>query len=147
MKTSTSESFHASRQRPSFPESSARQVCSFSRFWLIVFTLVTLATTARANYIIGVTDCNCTNLTIQLSQFPQGALVVKLGAVTLTGNFNYAKQTFTATRPVGLAPGTYLLTIRRNNTLQASKNIVLCNCVPCDCPPGPPGPVGPKGAT
>ena len=147
MKTSTSESFQSPQQHPSFRDLWARKVCSFSRFWLIVFTLVTLATTAQANYIIGIKDCNCTNLTIQLSQFPQGALVVQLGFVTLSGTFNYAKQTFTATRPVGLTPGTYLLSIRRNNLLQASKNIVLCDCVPCDCPPGPPGPVGPKGAT
>ena len=90
-------------------ESSGRLLRSFSRSWPILFALVALASTARASTIVGVTDCTYTNLTIQLSQFPQGPLVVKCGGVILTGTYNYTNQTFCASRPSSLTPGSYLL--------------------------------------
>ena len=178
MKTITAENSKPHLQRPGWRESSGRLLCSFARSWLVLFALVALASTARAglvkttptcvtntpptcvtntpttcvtNRIVGVTDCNCTNLTIQLSRFCQGPFVVQLGGVTLNGIYNYANQTFTASRPASLSPGTYLLAIWRNYVLLASTNVSLCNCVPCpsctNCPPGPPGPTGATGAT
>ena len=129
-------------QHPSWHESFAQLFRSCSRSWLILFALMGLAGTARANVIVGVTNCNCTNLTVLLSRFPEGGLVVQLGGVTLAGTYNFAKQTFTAPRPP-LAPGDYLLVFRKNSVVLTSKTVTLCSC--CDCPPGPPGPAGPRG--
>ena len=143
MNTITLESSKPHLQRSRWRESSARLLRSFSRSWLILFALVALASTARASSIVGVTDCSSTNLTVQLSQFPQGPLVVKCGGVPLNGTYNYENQTFAACRPASLSPpGTYLLGIWKNGLCLASTNVFLCNC-----PPGPQGPPGPAGAT
>ena len=148
MNTITSENSKPHLQRSRWRESSARLFRSFSRSWLILLALVALASTARASNIVGVTDCNSTNLTIKLSQFPQGPLVAQCGGVTLNGTYNYANQTFTACRPAGLPPGTYSLGFWKYGMCLASTNVSLCNCVPCtNCPAGPPGPPGPAGAT
>jgi hypothetical protein len=165
MNTITPENSKPHLQRSRWRESSARLFCSFSRSWLILLALVALASTARGgvvpttpacwtnpppacviNRIVGVTDCNSTNLTIQLSQFCQGPLVAKLGGVILNGTYNYANQTFTACRPASLSPGTYLLAFWKYGVCLASTNVSLCNCVPCtSCPAGPAGPAGPIG--
>lgn len=157
MKTITAENSKPYLQRPRWRESSAQ----LSRSWLILLVLVALASTARegvgqitptygiytptgygTNHIVGVTDCNSTNLTIKLGQFCQGPLVVQCGGVTLNGTYNYANQTFTACRPPGLPSGTCWLSFWKNGVCLASTNIFLCNC-----PAGPPGPPGPTGAT
>ena len=154
MNTITSENSKPHLQRSRWRESSARLFRSFSRSWLILLALVALASTARASNIVGVTDCNSTNLTIKLSQFPQGPLVAQCGGVTLNGTYNYANQTFTACRPAGLPPGTYSLGFWKYGMCLASTNVSLCNCVPStncvpctNCPAGPPGPAGATGAT
>ena len=136
-----------------------------ARPWLVVFAIAALASSAWAgggggggggggptpigcgtNRIVGVTDCTATNLTIQLSQFCPGPLVAQLGGVILGGAYDYAKQTFVATRPVGVASGSCLLTISKNGHCLASTNVNLCNAT-CNCPAGPPGPVGATGTT
>lgn len=150
----TSENSKPHGHRSRWRESSGRLFCSFSRFWLILLALVALASTSRAASILGVTDCNCTNLTIQLSQFPQVPLVVTLGGVPVEGTYDYANQRLVLNRPA-LPPGTYVLAIWQDGQQSgqqgsgplASTNISLCVCVPCDCPPGPPGPAGLTGAT
>ena len=159
MNTITPENSKPHLQRSSWHEASGRLFRFFSRSWLILFALGALASTARAggglttpacvtNHIVGVTDCNSTNFTIQLVQFCQGPLMVKCGGVTLGGTYNYANQTFAACRPAGLSPGTCLLNIWKNGVCLASTNVFLCNCVPStNCPAGPPGPPGPTGAT
>jgi len=166
MKTIAAENTKPYLQRPRWRESSARLFRSWSRSWLILPVLVALASTAwgggvqimppygintpprcGTNHIVGVTDCNSTNLTIQLGQFCPGPLVVQCGGVTLNGTYNYANQTFTACRPAGLPPATYGLAFWKNGVCLASTNISLCNCVPCtNCPAGPPGPMGATGA-
>ena len=121
----------------------------WSRAWVLLFAMVTLASTARANYILSVTDCNATNLTFQLSQFPQGPLVAVLGGVVLNGAYDYVRQTIVAVRPAGLAPGSYLLVVSKGSVVLASKMVILCDLpVVALCPPGPPGergPIGPRG--
>jgi len=152
MFTSVNSKPHGHRSR--WRESSGRLFCSIARFWLILFAVVALASTSRAASIVGVTDCNCTNLTIQLSQFPQVPLVATLGGVPLDGTYDYANQRLVFSRPA-LPPGTYVLTIwqdgqqsgQQSSGVLASTNISLCACVPCECPPGPPGPAGVTGAT
>jgi len=109
---------------------------------------VALASTARAT-IIGVTNCNCTNLTIQLTGFPDvpaGTLGAKLGGVTVDGTYDYAAQTIVLIRPASLAEGTYWLEIFQNDALFTSKEITVCAC-DCPCPGsrGPAGPAGPPG--
>jgi len=134
---------HLQRSRPR--KSSKRMLCSFSGFWLILFAVVALASTARAT-IVGVTNCTCTNLTIQLigfPDFPAGTLVAKVGGVVFEGTFDHAAQTMVLTRPDGLAVGSYLLEIFQDGGLFTSKEITVCAC---DCPcPGPRGPAGPAG--
>lgn len=161
MKTIAAENSKPHLQSPRWRESSARLFRSLSRSWLILLVLVALASNARAgvgqitpawgintppgigtNHIVGVTDCNGTNLTIQLGQFCPGPLVVQCGGVTLNGTYNYANQTFTACRPPGLPSGTCGLSFWKNGVCVASTNIFLCNC-----PAGPAGPPGPTGAT
>ena len=150
MNTLAPENPHAHLQRSRWRQSSERRFRSFSRSWLILFALVALAPTARAWDILGITDCNCTNLTIQLTNFPQGSFVAELGGVILDGTYDYQNQTIVASRPPGLPAGTYLVDIFQNNGIVAEANVSLCNC-PCvqctTCPPGPPGPAGPTGAT
>jgi len=129
-------------------ESSGRRFCTFARSWLTLFALVALASTAQASYIVGITDCNSTNLTIKLNQFPQGPLVVQCGGLTLNGTYNYANQTYTACRPPGLPTGTCSLGFWRYGVCLASTNVYIPNCASCtNCPPGPQGPPGPPGAT
>lgn len=142
-------------QRSRWRESSRRVLRSCSGYCLILFALVTLASTSRAASILGVTDCNSTNLTIQLSQFPQVPLVVTFGGVPVDGTYDYANQTIVVTRPPGMPPGTYLLTVwhdgqqsgQQSSAQLASTNVVLCAIAPCECPPGPTGPAGTVGAT
>ncbi|MDB6124937.1 MAG: triple helix repeat-containing collagen [Pedosphaera sp.] len=128
-------------------ESSERLFSSLSRCWLILFAITTLASSARANNILGVTNCNCTNVTILVSEFSQGPLVVQFGGVIVSNTYDYANQIIVASRPEGLAPGTYLLSIYNSDGwVLDSKNVVLCDCAnPCGCPPGPQGPVGATG--
>ncbi len=148
MNTITPENPKSHLQRSRWRESSERLFRTFARPWLILFVLVALASTAQASNIVGVTDCNATNLTIKLNQFPQGPLVVKCGGVTLNGTYNYANQTFAACRPAGLPPGTCSLGFWKNGVCLASTNVSICNCVPStNCLVGPPGPQGPAGAT
>ena len=107
-----------------------------------------LASTSQAWYILGVTGCTCTNLTVQLANFPPGVYMTELGGAVLTNTFNYTNQTIVLTRPANVPAGTYLLAIYyQNGGLIVSANVPLCDCAPCDCPPGPPGPQGPVGAT
>jgi len=158
MKTMTAENSQPHLQHSRWRESSGRPFRSLSRSWLIPLALVVLASTARGgsgqtpppcgtNHIVGVTDCNSTNVTIQLGQFCPGPWVAQCGGVTLSGTYNYGNQTFTACRPAGLPPGNCLLTIWKNGKCLASTNIFLCSCVCTSCPAGPPGPPGPAGAT
>ncbi len=107
--------------------------CFFSRILLILFTTVALASTVRANQIIGLTDCNCTNLTVQLSEFPQGSLVAHFDDVVLDFTYDYTNQTITISRPVGLAPGTYWLAIWQGNEFLAAAFVTLCDCNPSPC--------------
>src|ERR1035437_9723226 len=130
-------------QRSRWREPSGGLLCSFSRSSLILFALVALASTAQAggqvancqpppcrtNQIVGVTNCTCTNLTIQLSHFCQGPLVAHCGGVVLNGTYNCANQTYTAPRPAGLSPGTCLLTISKCGECLASTNVLVCDCV------------------
>jgi hypothetical protein len=139
-------------QTSSWRASAARLFCSCSRAWLILFAVVALASTARAHYIVGVISCDCSNVTFQLTQFTNGPMLAVLNGITLTGTYNPANQTFTASRPAGLSGGTYVLDIyggsAPNYYLSASTNVLICPCVlPCECPPGPPGPAGATGAT
>ena len=153
MKIPTSENSKPQLPHSRWRESSGRLFCSFSRFWLILFALVALASTSRAASILGVTDCNNTNLTIQLSEFPAVPLVATLGGVPLDGNYDHANQTIVVTRPPGMPPGTYLLVIwqdgqqsgQQSSSLLASTDVSLCAVVPCDCPPGPAGETGATG--
>lgn len=140
----------------------------FSRTWLILLLLVALATSAQAT-IIGITACNCTNLTIAVEgypDFPPGTLTAKLGGDSLTGgvvvngSFIFATQTMVLIRPAGLPGGTYWLKIFRNNVLFSNKEITVCAC-DCTCigavgpagtnglngTNGVAGPAGPKGDT
>lgn len=122
-----------------------RLFCSFSRFGLILFAVVALAATARAT-IVGVADCTCTNLTIEVTGFPDvpaGTLTAALGGVAVDGTFDFATQRMVLIRPADLAGGTYLLEIFQNQVLFANKEITVCAC-PCPCP-GPPGPAGTPG--
>ncbi len=141
---------------------------SVSRFWLILFALAALASTGQAT-IVGLIGCNCTNLTLQLSGFPNfapGTLTTTLGGdsqgggMAVNGTFNFAAQTMVLARPAGLPPGTYWVKIFQNNVLFSNQLITVCNCE-CACPgvpgpagvagpagpAGPPGPAGPKGET
>lgn len=161
-KTSTPES------PPSrWADSSRKPFRSFSRALLIMLVLFGLASSARANHIIDVNrDCNCTNLTLQLINFPDEQLLVQFGGVAIPGIYNYAAQQIVVTLPAGQAPGTYLLAIyNANNDLLDSTNVTLSCCGggaagapglkgdtgatglqgPPGTPGGPPGPIGPKG--
>jgi len=118
-----------------------------SRFVMILFAIMTLASTARAHTILGITDCNCTNLTIQLTNFPSGTLNADLGGVTLDGTYDFASQIIVLVRPSGLAAGMYLLTISQDSVALATKEITVCGSTnDCGCV-GPPGPAGPPGPT
>jgi len=143
MNTIASVSSKSHLQRPRGREPSGGLLCSFSRFWLVLFALVTLASAARAWDIVGVTDCNCTNLTIQLTNFPPDTLVAELGGATVDSTYDYASQTIVLIRPNGVAAGIYLLSIFQSGNLVATQEITVCDC-PCGCP-GPPGPAGPEG--
>ena len=140
MNALTPENSKPHLQRSRWRESTGRLFCFFSRSWLILFALVALASTARANWIGGVTDCNCTNLTIKLHEFPQGPLVAILGGVNLDGTYDYTNQIMVVNRPASLSPGIYLLTIWKDNVLLAEANVPLCNCItnsfpcPTNCP-------------
>lgn len=155
MKIRTAENFKPHLQPSRWRESSERLFRHLSRFWLIPFALVALASTSRAADIVGVTDCNSTNLTIQLSQFPQVALVATLGGVTLDGTYDFANQRIVVSRPPGMPPGTYLVTIwqdgqqggQQSGPPLASTNVILCAIAPCECPPGATGTAGVTGAT
>lgn len=120
---------------------------SLLRFWLVLFAIAALASTARANYILGITNCSCTNFTILLAEIPQGPIVADLGGVLLDGTYDFDTQTITATRPAAFGAGVYLLTIAKDNVVLTSANITLCDCNTnsCGCPAGPVGPRGPAG--
>jgi Collagen triple helix repeat (20 copies) len=147
MKTITPENSKPHLQCSRWGELSKRPFRSFSRCWLILFAIVALASTARANSIVGVTDCTCTNLTIQLTNFPTGVLVAELGGVVLDGTYDNASQIIVLVRPQGMAGGSYLLKIFQDNVLLAEKEITVCDCACCPGPVGPPGPAGPIGLT
>src|SRR5690242_21783552 len=102
MKTITPENSKPHLQGSRWRESSKRPSRSFSRVWLILIAIVALASTARANSIVGVLDCSCTNLTIQLTNFPTGLLVAELGGVVLDGTYDNASQVIVLVRPEGL---------------------------------------------
>ena len=115
---------------------------------LIMLVLFGLASAAQAWFIIGVSRdfCNCTNLNIQLAEFPDQDLLVQLGGVAIPGTYNFAAQQIIATLPAGQAPGAYLLSIfNTNNDLLASTNFNLSCCG--SGPEGPPGVKGDTGAT
>src|SRR4029077_4152599 len=145
MKTITPENSKPHLQCSRWRELSKRPFRSLSRCWLILFAIVALASTTRANSIVGVTDCSCTNLTIQLTNFPTGVLVAELGGVVLDGTYDNASQVIVLVRPQGMAGGSRLLKIFQGNVELAEKEITVCAC-PCDCP-GPVGPAGPIGLT
>jgi hypothetical protein len=140
------ENVQSHLQSPASRESMARPCRSFLTFWLVLFTLVALASSARANYILGTTNCSCTNFTVLLAEIPQGPIVADLGGVLLDGTYDFASQTITAIRPAGFGAGVYLLTLAKDNVILTSANITLCDCNTnsCGCPAGP---VGPRGAT
>ncbi|MEO8427306.1 MAG: hypothetical protein ABI651_09370 [Verrucomicrobiota bacterium] len=133
-------------------ESSERLFCSFSRSCLILFALLALASTAQAHRIVGITACDCTTLTFQLTGWWGRPVVATLGGVELTSIFDNATQTLTASRPPNLTAGTYSLIITQvapdGGTLTSTANVSICGCVsvPCDCPAGPQGPAGATGA-
>src|SRR5437588_7087718 len=105
----TSKSTHSEKPKPLSPRPRTHKLyerwVSEPRSWAVLFALVALAFTARAggtNHIAGISDCNCTNLTIQLSHVGEGPLQVQFGGVVLDGTYNYLNQTFRASRPAGL---------------------------------------------
>lgn len=113
------------------------------------FAIVAMASTARAT-VIGVVDCNCTNVTVQLTNFPNfgsGTLTTTLNGVAVTNLFNYASQTIIVGRPHNLAAGTYWVNIFKNGILFSNGRIPVCDCTECACPGpmGPAGPIGPRG--
>ncbi|MEY2430124.1 MAG: hypothetical protein QOJ40_3009, partial [Verrucomicrobiota bacterium] len=132
-------------QLPSSPPGCGRRLLrSFSSASLAVLVLVGLASSAQAWFITGVTrDCNCTNLNIQLADFPDQDLLVQLGGVTIPGTYNFASQQIVATLPPGQGPGAYVLAVWSvNNELLAVTNFSL-SC----CSSGTAGPAGVKGDT
>src|SRR5688572_17023406 len=94
---------HSHLLRSRWLPSSRRLLCSAARSWLILIALVAMASTARA-HIVGVTDCNCTNITIQLADFPEGQFVAELGGVNVGGTYDFGTQTIVLNR-TGLAGG------------------------------------------
>ena len=148
---------------PASAASSLRLFRSFPPAALIVLVLFGLASSAQA-WITGVTrDCNCTNLTIQLADFPDEDLLVQLGGVPIPGTYNFAAQQIVATLPAGQSPGAFTLAVYSvNNELLAVTNFTLSCCSagvagppglkgdtgatgPAGPAGGPPGPAGPKG--
>jgi len=135
MNTITPENSKPDWQRSKWRESSERLFCSFSRSWLILFALVALASTAQAHRIVGISDCNCTTLTFQLTGWWGSPLVATLNGIELDVVFDQTTnpQILTASRPPNLAPGTYLLVITQvapdGVTLTASANVSICDCV------------------
>ncbi len=123
----------------------------FLRTWLLLFAFIALTSSAHAT-IIGITDCNCTNLTIKVQgfpDFPRGTLTAKLGGDSTTGGmvvngtFDFATQTMVLIRPTGLTAGNYWLKIFKNNVLFSNREINVCGC-DCNCI-GAVGPAGPAG--
>ncbi len=151
MNTKTLEHTKSDLPPPGWRQKFGRLSCSLSRAWVILLVLMALApTTSRALEIIGITNCSCTNLTIELSGFPQGAFVATLGGVVFDGTYDYANQTIVLSRPGSLAAGNYLLCIwqagQQSTVPVACTNVFVCTCLPCECPAGPQGPAGPTGA-
>src|SRR5882672_4600536 len=146
MNTITPENSKPHLTRSRWRESYGRLFCAWARFWVILFAVLALASTSRANYIVGVTACTCTNLTVQLTNFPPGLLVAELGGVVLDGTYDYASQVIVLVRPEGMPGGNYMLRILQDGVLLAGEEITVCACV-CGCagPPGPAGPAGPPG--
>src|SRR5438128_2650819 len=142
------ETYEAPLLRPKWRELVGRATSLVSRLLAISCALATLTATANAT-IIGLKDCNCTNLTLELQGFPGvrgNPWVVKIGGITVPSVYHWATQTMVLTRPPSLAGGTYWVEIFRNGDLFSNREIVVCDC---DCPAccGTPGPVGEKGAT
>ena len=154
MNTSTLQNPTPSLRTSRCRQSSRRLSGSLSRLGLILFAIVALASTSRASYIIGITNCSSTNLTILLRGFPPVPLMATLGGLPLNGNYDWQSQTILAYRPPGLPGGIYMLIIwqdgQQSSVPLAATNVFLCASTPCDCPAGPqgpPGPAGPTGAT
>src|SRR6185503_17316975 len=70
-----------------------------ARLLLLLFVMVITPLLAQAHTILGVTDCNCTNITIQLTNFPSGILTADLGGATVDGTYDFANQVIVLTRP------------------------------------------------
>jgi|ERR1043166_512231 hypothetical protein len=139
-----------SHSLPSNPRKSSRPLFfKLSRICVILFALLGLALTTQAT-IIGVIDCNCTNVTVRVTGFPNlgpRVLVAKLNGVIVGSTFYYSTQKIILNRPVGFAGGTYMMQLFLNNVLFANREITICDC-DCGCrgATGLAGPAGPAGA-
>ncbi|MGI8966330.1 MAG: hypothetical protein ACR2H1_09640, partial [Limisphaerales bacterium] len=135
-------------ERPKWRNPFGRLISSFSRFGLILSAAVSLVSTSQAT-LIGVKDCNCTNITLQVTgytNFPANTFVIKLNGIIIPNTFVFTNQTIVLVRPTNFPGGVYYAEVFRNNVLFSNREITVCNC-DCNGCIGPAGPAGPTGAT
>jgi hypothetical protein len=82
--------------------------------------------------VTGVTQCNDSNFTIGLTNFPNAAVAVQLllspsGEVILGTTYNVAGQTLVAVRPANLAGGTYRANFYANGVWITQADLTICN--------------------